>query len=83
MNFSDSENLNNIDKIDEKFELIRSCGYCNKEFHFQEVKEKYPVLYHEILKKTWQKPEIKFYCSYCYLLKLIRHVKKEKSGKKE
>ncbi|MFX0082408.1 MAG: hypothetical protein ACFE94_11730 [Candidatus Hodarchaeota archaeon] len=57
---------------------IRYCGNCTKEYKFSNFIQKYPEPHHDKIIKLWQNPEITFYCSYCYLLKIIREIKRIK-----
>jgi len=56
-------------------ETHRQCGNCKKTYQFYDIKKNFPEFCHKELKQIWQSPEIEFYCSYCYLIKLIRNVK--------
>ena len=62
--------------IEIESEASKHCGNCNKQFQYGNVKERYPESFHNRLKELWHNKEIKFYCSSCYFLKLIRQVKK-------
>ena len=54
----------------------RYCGNCNKEYTFKNVIGDYPELFQVPITTLWKNPEIEFYCSYYYLLKLIKSIKK-------
>ena len=56
----------------------RYCGNCNKEYSFDNVIRKYPELYQTPIATIWKNPETKFYCSYCYLLMIIKSMKRDK-----
>ena len=56
---------------------IRCCGNCKREYTFNNFIQKYPEPHHNQIIKIWQNPEIIFYCSYCYLLEIIREIKKK------
>jgi len=58
--------------------LIRYCGNCKKEYSFEDVMKKYPELIQDYIIPFWNNLKVKFYCSYCYLLKLIKVIKKNK-----
>lgn len=60
-------------------ESSKHCGNCNKQFYYGNVKEQYPESFHDHLKEFWQNNEITFYCSTCYFLKLIKHLRKKQS----
>ena len=70
------DKFNNTTLKTENIGGYRQCGNCKKTYQFCEIKKSYPKILHEELKKIWKNPEIKFYCSYCYLLKLIGFLKK-------
>ncbi|MFX1393020.1 MAG: hypothetical protein ACFFAH_05530 [Promethearchaeota archaeon] len=55
--------------------IVRYCANCKKQYNFYDVKENYPDLCYNELKELWQDHNIKFYCSYCYLIKLIKYLK--------
>ena len=57
----------------------RQCCNCKKTYQFVEIKKKYPKLCHSELNKIWNNPDIEFYCSFCYFLKLIGYLNKKKS----
>ena len=60
-------------------EESKHCYNCNKQFHYRNVKKQYPESFHNRLKELWHNTEIKFYCSSCYFLKLIRSLKKHEN----
>ena len=68
-------NFNNTKLSDHDIMTHRQCGNCKKTYEFGEIKNNFPEFCHKELMKIWQIPEIEFYCSYCYLIKLIRNVK--------
>ena len=71
-----------INKINrERLDMIRHCDNCQKEFHFSEVQKLYPISCHDLLKESWQRKEVEFYCSYCYFLKIIRFIRIKKDEK--
>ena len=74
-----------INKINrERLDMIRHCDNCQKEFHFSEVLKLYPISCHDLLKESWQRKEVEFYCSCCYFLKVLRFIKnKRNDGKRE
>lgn len=56
---------------------IRYCGNCKKEYLFNNVMKRYSKLIQDSIIKLWKNQEVQFYCSYCYLLKLIKLIKKK------
>ena len=54
---------------------IRYCGKCKREYMFKNFLQNYPEPYQDRIIKLWQNPQIRFYCHYCYLLKLIQEIK--------
>ncbi len=58
---------------------VRFCANCKQEFNYKDVKNRYPLSRHSILGVYWVDPKIDFYCSCCYLLKLIRLAKEKKN----
>ncbi len=59
----------------------RYCGNCNKEYSFENVIRKYPESFQAPMATIWKNTKIKFYCSYCYLLMIIKSMKKGKKVK--
>ncbi|MHA2049696.1 MAG: hypothetical protein ACW986_08790 [Promethearchaeota archaeon] len=59
-------------------ELIRVCGNCEKEFMYENVIAKYPEPLHLRIAQLWKDSRIRFFCRYCYLLKIIQEIKKKK-----
>ncbi|MFW9897590.1 MAG: hypothetical protein ACFFD7_17425 [Candidatus Thorarchaeota archaeon] len=59
---------------------VRYCGNCKREYNLNDFIIKYPKPYHPKVLKLWNNQKIKFYCSYCYLLKIIQQIKKEKKS---
>ena len=57
---------------------IRYCGDCKREYSFDNFIVNYPKIHHNQVMKLWHNQQIQFYCSYCYLLKIIKKIKKEK-----
>jgi len=57
--------------------LKRYCGMCKKEYSYEEVMKGYPDLIQDSITDLWKNSDINFYCSYCYLLKLVRSIKKK------
>jgi hypothetical protein len=57
---------------------IRYCGNCKKEYTFGKYIGNHPKSHHDQLRKLWYNQQIQFYCSYCYLLKIIKKINKEK-----
>ncbi|MEE9379201.1 MAG: hypothetical protein V3V33_14345 [Candidatus Lokiarchaeia archaeon] len=57
--------------------LKRYCGNCKKEYSFIDAMKRCPELIQDSITALWKNPEVKFYCSYCYLLKLIKLLKKK------
>ncbi|MHA2184893.1 MAG: hypothetical protein ACXAAI_07820 [Promethearchaeota archaeon] len=57
--------------------LIRACGNCKREFIYESVVEKYPEPLHNRITQLWANSQIRFYCPYCYLLKIIKQIKKK------
>ncbi|MFX1363647.1 MAG: hypothetical protein ACFFCE_09445 [Promethearchaeota archaeon] len=55
----------------------RYCGNCKKEYLYEDVIKKYPELFKTPITTIWKNPEIKFYCSYCYLLMIIKSIKRD------
>ena len=51
---------------------VKYCHACDKEFRFSSIKK------NPILRFLWQDEKVEFYCSCCYLLKLIRYIKERK-----
>jgi hypothetical protein len=68
----------NLNKTDHK--SIRYCGNCKREYTFDNFMLNYPNSYRDQGLKLWYNQEIKFYCSYCYLLKIIKKINKEKKS---
>jgi len=60
---------------------IRYCGNCKGEYTFENFIQKYSELYHDLATSLWQNPKIRFYCSYCYLLEIIKTIKKKRELK--
>ena len=60
--------------------LKRYCGNCKKEYSFNDAIKRCPELIQDSITTLWRNPEVKFYCSYCYLLKLINLIKKNKEN---
>ena len=58
----------------------RYCGNCNKEYIFENVIGEYPELFQGPITTLWKKSEINFYCSSCYLLKMIKSIKENKKN---
>ena len=58
--------------------LKRYCGNCKKEHSFNDAMKRYPEIIQDSITTLWRNPEVKFYCSSCYLLKLIKLIKKNK-----
>ena len=67
---------NNLIKADHQ--SVRYCGNCKKEYTFDKYSGNYPKSQHDQLMKLWCNQQIQFYCSYCYLLKVIKKINKEK-----
>jgi hypothetical protein len=57
---------------------VRYCGNCKREYNLNDIIIKYPKPHHLKVLKLWNNQEIQFYCSYCYFLKIIQKIKKEK-----
>jgi hypothetical protein len=57
--------------------LFRNCGNCKREYYFNNFIQHYPKSHHDRILKLWENPSIRFYCSYCYLLEIIREIKKK------
>ena len=57
---------------------IRYCGNCKREYNFNNFIQNYPESHHDQIMKLWKNPDIRFYCSYCYLLEIIKELKKIK-----
>lgn len=57
---------------------IRYCGNCKREYDFDNFILNYPEIHHDKVMRLWSNQQIQFYCSYCYLLKIIKKIKKEK-----
>jgi exonuclease I len=53
---------------------IRYRGNCKREYTFNNFIQKYPESHHDQIIKLWQNTE----SSYCYLLEVIREIKKIK-----
>jgi len=58
--------------------LLRRCNNCGEEFNFKNVKDKFPPEGREQLKNIWNNKDIPFYCTSCYFLKLLGHLKTTK-----
>ncbi len=71
------EQFKNTDLENTNIAEHRQCGNCKREYHFYDIKKNYPEFFHNELKKIWQNPEIEFFCSYCYLIKIIGFLKKD------
>ena len=54
----------------------KECSNCKKLFYLSNVKNKVPKYCHEEFFKLWEKSDLEFYCSYCYLLKLLKEINK-------
>jgi hypothetical protein len=54
----------------------RNCGNCKREYKFNRFIEQYSKLHHDRITELWQNPEIRFYCPYCYFLKIIKEINK-------
>ena len=59
---------------------IRYCGNCKKEYTFDKFIGNYPKPHHDQIMKLWSNQQVRFYCSYCYLLKIIKIIKNEKKS---
>ena len=57
---------------------VRYCGSCKREYNFNDFKVIYPIPHQDNAIKLWYNQQIQFYCSYCYLLKIIKKINKEK-----
>lgn len=55
---------------------IRYCGNCKREYTFNTFIQNYPEPQHDKITKIWQNQEIRFYCSYCYFLEIIKKIKR-------
>jgi len=55
----------------------RQCGNCKREYQFNNFIQRYPKPYQDQILKLWENLDIRFYCSYCYLLEIIREIKKK------
>lgn len=58
------------------YKSIRYCGNCKREYTFDNYILNFPKIYHDQVTKLWHNKQIPFYCSYCYLLKVIQKIKK-------
>jgi transcription elongation factor Elf1 len=58
---------------------VRYCGNCKKEYTFNDFALIYPKSHYVQVMKLWQNQQIHFYCSYCYLLKVIKTIIKKKN----
>lgn len=74
--------MTNIENIPSKpySTSIRYCGNCKKEYDFNNFIQNYPEPRHNVITKVWQNQEIRFYCSYCYLLEIIKEIKKKRKS---
>ncbi|MHA2009064.1 MAG: hypothetical protein ACXABO_16990 [Promethearchaeota archaeon] len=72
--------MTNLEKIPTKPYLPsnRHCGNCKREYNFNSFIQNYPEPHHDVITKVWQNSEIRFYCPHCYLLEIIREIKKKK-----
>ena len=59
---------------------VRYCGNCKREYNFDKFIGNYPKPHHAKIMKLWSNQQVRFYCSYCYLLKIIKIIKKEKKS---
>jgi len=57
---------------------VRYCGNCKREYNFDDFTVIYPKPHQDQAMKLWYNQQIQFYCSYCYLLKIIKKINKEK-----
>ncbi len=78
MDNNNPEKLLKNKKGEKEVEMIRCCDNCDEQFDFNSVKNRFPPKGQEQLKKIWFNPEVHFYCTSCYFLKLIRHLRQNK-----
>ena len=57
---------------------IRYCGNCKKEYNLDDFVVIYPKPHNDHVMKLWRNQQIQFYCTYCYLLEMIKKIKKRK-----
>ena len=63
---------------DKDMELIRGCDNCHDQFEFKNVKKRFSSVGQEQLRQIWISTDVEFYCTPCYFLKLIGHLKDTK-----
>ena len=73
---SDSKSPYIENRKEEQDILKRYCGNCKKEYSFNDAMKRYPEIIQDSITTLWRNPEVKFYYSYFYLLKLIKSLKK-------
>ena len=66
---------------DDSLNMTRKCGYCGNIFYYSDIKDKFNAQLpdYNLLKKVWNDKNIMFYCSYCFLLKIIKYIKNRKN----
>ena len=69
----------NLPEISTQFNQTSSiyCGKCKKEYQFIKFISQYPKQHHDRILQLWENNDIRFYCSYCYLLEIIKEIKKK------
>ena len=66
----------NIVKTD--YKAARYCGRCKEEYNLNDFVVIYPKPHPDQAMKLWHNQQIQFYCSYCYLLEILKKIKKRK-----
>ncbi len=59
-----------------KTKQIRYCGNCGREYSLDDFIVIYPQPNHNQVMKVWDNQKVQFYCSYCYLLEILKKIKR-------